>query len=298
MKKMIILFAVSTVALLSLAACAGTGGVAGTNQPNYRTLSASGSGQVYLVPDVAYITVGVRVDADEVSDALSKNNSQANEIAQALQALGVEKKDIQTSNFNVYPMMDYGMDGQITRRYYVVENTVFITVRDLTVGATGIDKVYDGTTAATVTLTDNRVTGDVFIASYTSASFADANAGSGISVSVIGISIAGVDAGNYNLLNTTAATTANITPKPITVTANSGQYKIFGTVDPVFTYTYAPNDPPIAFNGLLSREPGEEIGGYAITQGTLSAGSNYAINFVSATFRITGELMYLPFVRK
>ena len=132
MKKMIILFAVSTVALLSLAACAGTGGVAGTNQPNYRTLSASGSGQVYLVPDVAYITVGVRVDADEVSDALSKNNSQANEIAQALQALGVEKKDIQTSNFNVYPMMDYGMDGQITRRYYVVENTVFITVRDLT----------------------------------------------------------------------------------------------------------------------------------------------------------------------
>ncbi len=176
--------------------------------------------------------------------------------------------------------------------------TADITVRDLTVGATGIDKVYDGTTAATVTLTDNRVTGDVFIASYTSASFADANAGSGISMSVIGISIAGVDAGNYNLLNTTAATTANITPKPITVTANSGQYKIFGTVDPVFTYTYAPNDPPIAFSGLLSREPGEEIGGYAITQGTLSAGSNYAINFVSATFRITGELMYLPFVRK
>ena len=32
----------------------------------------------------------------------------------------------------------------------------------LTVSATGVNKVYDGTTAATVTLTDNRVAGDVF----------------------------------------------------------------------------------------------------------------------------------------
>jgi len=71
------------------------------------------------------------VDADEVSAALAANNVQANAISDALQALGVEKNDIQTSNFNVYPMMDYGPDGQISRHYYVVENTVYITVRDL-----------------------------------------------------------------------------------------------------------------------------------------------------------------------
>ena len=131
MKKMVLLIAVSTVALISLAACAGTGAVAGANQQNLPILNANGTGQVFLVPDVAYINVGVRVDADEVSMALEKNNTQANEISQALQALGVDKKDIQTSNFNVYPMMDYGPDGQVSRRYYVVENTVFITIRDL-----------------------------------------------------------------------------------------------------------------------------------------------------------------------
>jgi hypothetical protein len=128
MKKSLIIIVVSIVAVLSLSACAGVGQ---TGVANVRTLGANGSGQVFLVPDVAYINIGVRVDADEVSDALAKNNAQSNSIAEALQKLGVDKKDIQTSNFNVYPMMDYGMDGQVSRRYYVVENTVFITVRDL-----------------------------------------------------------------------------------------------------------------------------------------------------------------------
>jgi len=68
------------------------------------------------------------------------------------------------------------------------------------VTATGIDKVYDGTTAATVNLTTDALGGDVVTASYTSASFADANAGTGKTVSVSGISIGGSDAGNYNLL--------------------------------------------------------------------------------------------------
>jgi hypothetical protein len=130
MKKSFLLIVVSVVAVFLLAACAGTAQVAG-NTAQIRTLSAAGSGQVYIVPDVAYINVGVRVDADEVSAALTANNVQANAIADALQALGVEKSDIQTSNFNVYPMQDYGPDGQVSRNYYVVENTVYITVRDL-----------------------------------------------------------------------------------------------------------------------------------------------------------------------
>jgi len=121
---------VSIVALFALAACGTTPVANSAQQP--RTLSAAGTGQVYIVPDIAYVNVGVRVDADEVSAALAANNVQANAIADALKALGVEKSDIQTSNFNVYPMQDWGPDGQISRKYYVVENTVYITVRDLT----------------------------------------------------------------------------------------------------------------------------------------------------------------------
>jgi hypothetical protein len=54
----------------------------------------------------------------------------------------------------------------------------------------------------------------VFLASG-SASFNNENVGTGKPVSVSGISISGADSGNYNQLNTTASTTADITPKPV-----------------------------------------------------------------------------------
>src|SRR2546425_381870 len=90
--------------------------------------------------------------------------------------------------------------------------------RPLTVSGTGVNKVYDGTTNATVTLSDNRVAGDVLATTYISASFADKNVASGKAVSVSGITISGTDAGNYTV-NSTASTTADITPPPLTVTA-------------------------------------------------------------------------------
>ena len=81
-----------------------------------------------------------------------------------------------------------------------------------TVSATGADKVYDGTTAATVTLTDNRVAGDVFTDADTSATFADKNVGHRQDRDRRRDPITGTDAGNYVLASTTATTTANITP--------------------------------------------------------------------------------------
>ncbi|MFL5330699.1 MAG: YDG domain-containing protein [Gemmataceae bacterium] len=96
--------------------------------------------------------------------------------------------------------------------------TADITPFALTVSATGVNRVYDSTTNATVNLSDNRFGGDVFTDSYTSASFADKNVGTGKPVSVSGISISGTDAGNYTF-NSTASTTANITPFALTVTA-------------------------------------------------------------------------------
>ena len=84
------------------------------------------------------------------------------------------------------------------------------------------------------------------------------------------------------------------------VTADSGQNKLFGTIDPVFTYAYSPNDLPVTvpFSGVLSREPGEAIGVYDITQGTLSAGDNFTITFISDKFTITGYNVFLPIIFK
>ncbi|TDY42369.1 MBG domain-containing protein, partial [Algoriphagus zhangzhouensis] len=92
---------------------------------------------------------------------------------------------------------------------------------------------------------------------------------------------------NYTTLELTADLT--ITAKEITVTADAGLSKIAGEADPILTYTatgLADGEGMEVFAGSLSRASGEDVGLYAITQGTLSAGDNYTINFIGADFEI------------
>src|SRR5207245_4925325 len=90
--------------------------------------------------------------------------------------------------------------------------------RSSALSAHGINNAYDGGTVATVTLSDDHLTGDDVTDAYSSASFDTKNVGSGKAVTVSGISISGTDAGNYSF-NTTAGTTADITKAPLTLTA-------------------------------------------------------------------------------
>jgi hypothetical protein len=114
-----------------LAACAPTATTT-FNEKSSRSMSVTGSGQISLVPDIASISIGVRTEAEEVTDALSGNSEQANDISSILQDYEVAEEDVQTSNFNVYPSERYDpMTGKVTSHYFVVENTVNVTVRDL-----------------------------------------------------------------------------------------------------------------------------------------------------------------------
>ena len=88
--------------------------------------------------------------------------------------------------------------------------TSMITTRKLTITATAANKKYDGTTTASVTLSDNRITGDQITLSYAAAAFASAAIGNGKTVTVTGISATGNDAANYDFV-TVVTTKANIT---------------------------------------------------------------------------------------
>jgi phosphotransferase system IIA component len=105
--------------------------------------------------------------------------------------------------------------------------TASITPRGLAITAKGVNKIYDGTTAATVSLTDNRVAGDGFTDSYMSAAFTNKNVGTAILINVSGLAVSGTDAGNYALSNLTATATANITPAALTVSGIIASNKIY-----------------------------------------------------------------------
>ncbi len=96
-----------------------------------RTIAITGTGEVILVPDMAYINVGIHTEAEDVTSAVSANNQQAASITAAIVAMGVEEKDIQTSNFNVYSMNRYDNMSNIIGTTFAVDNTLYIIVRDL-----------------------------------------------------------------------------------------------------------------------------------------------------------------------
>ena len=113
----------------------------GSTGTDLRTMSVNGVGRVYLVPDLAYINIGVHTEAANVAEALSGNTTQAQKVADTLKGLGVDPKDIQTTSFNVYPQQKYGPNGEMTSTTYAVDNTVYVTVRDLTKLGTILDAV-------------------------------------------------------------------------------------------------------------------------------------------------------------
>src|SRR5262249_17606273 len=98
-------------------------------------------------------------------------------------------------------------------------NSLTITQRalHLTPNPHSADKIYDRTATATVTFSDDRVSGDALTFTST-AIYADPNAGTGKLVNISGIAVSGAAAGNYTLASgTTATTTSDISTKSITV---------------------------------------------------------------------------------
>ncbi len=110
----------------------------------------------------------------------------------------------------------------------VANATANITARPLLVTATGINKVYDGTPVAEVSLGIDKLGADDVIASYTAAAFNNKNVGDAKTVNISGITIAGDDAANYTVAST-AISSANITPKALTVNATGIQKTYDGT---------------------------------------------------------------------
>jgi len=105
-----------------------------------------------------------------------------------------------------------------------------ITPKALSLGVlSAASKVYDGNTTASltgVTLNGVVLSDDVSLAGST-ASFADRNVGTAKPVTVSGGSLAGLDAGNYSLASSSGTTSADITPRALSLAAFTAASKTY-----------------------------------------------------------------------
>jgi uncharacterized protein len=102
-------------------------------QPQIRTMSIDGVGEVRARPDMATILVGVVQQGGTAGEALNANSQAMNQILATLRSMKIAETDIQTSNFQIAPRYDYGPNNQGPPKItgYEVSNQVAVVVRDL-----------------------------------------------------------------------------------------------------------------------------------------------------------------------
>lgn len=192
--------------------------------------------------------------------------------------------------------------GTDAGNYNIIQpsTTADITRASLTVsGATANNKVYDGTTSATLNTGSATLSGvfggDVvnLISSAATGTFASKNTGTGISVSASGFSCAGADKDNYTI--TQPALTANISAKGLSVIANN-LTKPYRT-----TLTFTGSECTLeglvtgdAVSGITLSSPGAtataNVGTYVITAGG-GSNSNYHFNYVNGILTVNKSIL-------
>lgn len=92
------------------------------------TFTVSGEGKVVAVPDIAVVSAGVETQGSSVTTIQNEMNTKINKISDAVKRLGVDVKDIQTSDYSISPTYDYtGGTPRITG--YQADSTLTIKVR-------------------------------------------------------------------------------------------------------------------------------------------------------------------------
>jgi len=98
------------------------------------TISVSGTGEVYAKPNLGLINFSVKVEAKTVNEVMNQSNSKVGSIIEAVKEIGVEEKDLKTTDFNIYPRYEYqGLPSREERVLvgYDVEQTLEVKIRDL-----------------------------------------------------------------------------------------------------------------------------------------------------------------------
>jgi len=79
------------------------------------SITVAGHGEVQVAPDQVSVTVGVTTEAKTAAEALQANTARMTELMKSLKAHDIADKHIQTSNFNVSPLLvGYTVTNQLT----------------------------------------------------------------------------------------------------------------------------------------------------------------------------------------
>ena len=236
-----------------------------------RTTSSSGS---------PYISSGSLAGSDWVSWSQTYDTRHVG-TGKTLTPSGTVNDGNSGNNYNVTYSPNY--NGTITAKQVCIS------------GITASNKVYDGTTAATIDTSGAYVVGVIagdsvgVNSSSASGTFSNKHVGNSKTVTITGLALSGTDAGNYTLTGSTTTTTANITQRPITVTAATDTKTYDGTTSSSGTPTITSGSLATGDSASWSQTFNSKHVGTgktltasgSVTDG--NSGNNYDVTFVTNT---------------
>lgn len=104
--------------------------VVSTENDLRNSISISATGEIKLMPDVAYATVGVLSKNEKLNTAQDDNRTKMDAIYKALNDKGITKENIRTASYSVNPTYDY-TSGTAKITGYEVSNTVEVTINNI-----------------------------------------------------------------------------------------------------------------------------------------------------------------------
>ncbi|MFC7684580.1 SIMPL domain-containing protein [Ureibacillus sp. GCM10028918] len=106
--------------------------IGGNQHPSHkiRVITVEGNSKFEVKPDYATLQVEVITQSKDLSEAQRENALKMNQVIQSLLALNIDRNDIQTAFFNVFPGYDY-IEGRQVFRGYEVTNAINVEVHEL-----------------------------------------------------------------------------------------------------------------------------------------------------------------------
>jgi uncharacterized protein YggE len=112
------------------------GPVAAASDEPVPRITVTGEGKVDIPPDMAVLVLSVNREATTAREALTANSAAMSKVLEAMTALGIDKRDLQTANFDIQPRYVYPnhQDGSAEAPRlvgYIVRNALSVRVRDI-----------------------------------------------------------------------------------------------------------------------------------------------------------------------
>lgn len=121
-----------------------------TSTTKSTTFNVTGTGKSSAVPDSATVRGGVSATDSTTALVQDQINTVSSKMSESLKKLGVDSKDIQTSNYNINPTYDYSNGSQKITGYSA--NTTFtVKVKDVS----KVGQIIDAMTASGATNVSN-----------------------------------------------------------------------------------------------------------------------------------------------